>query len=409
MGAVHARRDAQDARETRTPIRGVRRETAAAMVASAAAAPHVTEFLTVDVTESVRLLERLAHSGRVRRPARTPLTLVAKALLLTLRAHPSLNSAWDEAAQEIVTKHYVNLGIATATERGLMVPNVKDADRLPLSELCRAIGALTDTARAGGRRRPTSPRNDHDHQRRRLRHRHRHPILNPGEAAILALGAITRRPWVGGDDIVARDVTTLGLTVDHRLVDGEQASRFLADLGATLHDPSPASSPCSELAPPIRPSLALTRSARELKGPFSSCQRTKGPFSCARDSVQRERGHPDPAPAPPDRRPRRDLRCVRHQRFLLAMWVVHIPAIEDRTNIAHSTLGSLLLLLALGAIAGMQLAGAARRRYGSRLLVALSGTLLSIAVIGPGLASTAWQLGLALLAFGFGNGALDVS
>ncbi|WP_145239394.1 MFS transporter [Prescottella equi] len=95
--------------------------------------------------------------------------------------------------------------------------------------------------------------------------------------------------------------------------------------------------------------------------------------------------------------------------FLLAMWVVHIPAIEDRTNIAHSTLGSLLLLLALGAIAGMQLAGPLADRYGSRLLVALSGILLSIAVIGPGLASTAWQLGLALLAFGFGNGALDVS
>lgn len=95
--------------------------------------------------------------------------------------------------------------------------------------------------------------------------------------------------------------------------------------------------------------------------------------------------------------------------FLLAMWVVHIPAIEDRTNIAHSTLGSLLLLLALGAIAGMQLAGPLADRYGSRLLVALSGILLSIAVIGPGLASTAWQLGLALLVFGFGNGALDVS
>lgn len=237
-GAVHARRDAQDARETRTPIRGVRRETAAAMVASAAAAPHVTEFLTVDVTESVRLLERLRTAAAFDGLHVTPLTLVAKALLLTLRAHPSLNSAWDEAAREIVTKHYVNLGIATATERGLMVPNVKDADRLTLPELCRAIGALTDTARAG-RATPSDLTGGTititnvgvygiDTGT---------PILNPGEAAILALGAITRRPWVVGDDIVARDVTTLGLTVDHRLVDGEQASRFLADLGAMLHDP----------------------------------------------------------------------------------------------------------------------------------------------------------------------------
>lgn len=237
-GAVHARRAAEDARESRTPIRGVRRETAAAMVASAASAPHVTEFLTVDVTASVRLLHRLRESAAFDGLHLTPLTLVAKALLLTLRAHPTLNSSWAEDTQEIVTKHYVNLGIATATERGLMVPNVKDADRLALPDLCRAIGTLTDTARAG-RATPTDLTGGTititnvgiygiDTGT---------PILNPGEAAILALGAIARRPWVVGDDIVARDVTTLSVTVDHRLVDGEQASRFLADLGAMLHDP----------------------------------------------------------------------------------------------------------------------------------------------------------------------------
>lgn len=237
-GPVHTRRDAQDARETRTPIRGVRRETAAAMVASAAAAPHVTEFLTVDVTESVTLLARLRASAAFDGLHLTPLSLVAKALLLALRAHPALNSAWDEGAQEIVTKHYVNLSIATATERGLMVPNVKDAERLTLPELCRAIGALTDTARSG-RATPADLTGGTvtitnvgvygiDTGT---------PILNPGEAAILALGAIAKRPWVVGDDIVARNVTTLSVTVDHRLVDGEQASRFLADLGAMLRDP----------------------------------------------------------------------------------------------------------------------------------------------------------------------------
>lgn len=225
-------------RETRTPIRGVRRETAAAMVASAAAAPHVTEFLTVDVTESMRLLDRLRASDAFAGLRLTPLTLVAKALLLALRAHPSLNSSWAEDTQEIVTRRYVNLGIATATDRGLLVPNVKDADRLPLPELCRALGALADTARAG-RATPADLTGGTitvtnvgvygvDTGT---------PLLNPGEAAILALGAIARRPWVVGDDVVARDVTTLSLTVDHRLVDGEQASRFLADLGAMLTDP----------------------------------------------------------------------------------------------------------------------------------------------------------------------------
>ncbi|WP_206612428.1 dihydrolipoamide acetyltransferase family protein [Prescottella agglutinans] len=229
-----------DERETRTPIRSVRRQTAAAMVASAFTAPHVTEFLTVDVTETVHLLGQLRASSAFAGLHLTPLSLVAKALLLALRAHPELNSAWAEDTQEIVTKHYVNLGIAAATDRGLVVPNVKDADKLPLPELCRALGELADTARAG----KATPQDltggtititnvgvygiDTGT-----------PILNPGEAAILALGAINRRPWVVGDDIVARDVTTLSVTVDHRLVDGEQASRFLADLGATLADPVP--------------------------------------------------------------------------------------------------------------------------------------------------------------------------
>lgn len=227
-------------RETRTPIRGVRRQTAAAMAASAFAAPHVTEFLTVDVTETVQLLGRLRASTAFEGLHLTPLSLVAKALLLTLRAHPELNSSWAEDTQEIVTKHYVNLGIATATERGLVVPNVKDADKLALPDLCRAIGDLTDTARSGR----ATPQDltggtititnvgvygiDTGT-----------PILNPGEAAILALGAVNRRPWVRGDEIVARDVTTLSVTVDHRLVDGEQASKFLADLGAMLADPVP--------------------------------------------------------------------------------------------------------------------------------------------------------------------------
>lgn len=231
----------RDERETRTPIRGVRRQTASAMVASAFTAPHVTEFLTVDVTGTVELLGRLRSTPAFAGLHLTPLVLAAKAMLAVLPAHPALNASWSEATEEIVTKHYVNLGIATATERGLVVPNVKDAQTLMLPDLCRAIGDLTDTARAG-RATPADLTGGTititnvgvygiDTGT---------PILNPGEAAILALGAINRRPWVVDDELVVRDVTTLSVTVDHRLIDGEQASKFLADLGAALTDPVPA-------------------------------------------------------------------------------------------------------------------------------------------------------------------------
>lgn len=225
-------------RETRTPIKGVRKFTAAAMVASAFTAPHVTEFLTVDVTPTMELLARLKASRAFAGYKLTPLTLVSKAVLIALRNHPTLNARWDEANQEIVQFNYVNLGIAAATPRGLTVPNIKDADRMSLMEISSALTELTDTARAG----KTSPEAlsggtisitnigvfgiDAGT-----------PILNPGEAAILALGAVRKMPWEYQDEVALRQVMTLSLSFDHRLVDGEQGSRFLQDLGAMLADP----------------------------------------------------------------------------------------------------------------------------------------------------------------------------
>ena len=225
-------------RETRTPIKGVRKFTAAAMVASAFTAPHVTEFLTVDVTPTMELLARLKASRAFAGYKLTPLTLVSKAVLIALRNHPTLNARWDEANQEIVQFNYVNLGIAAATPRGLTVPNIKDADRMSLLELSTALTELTDTARAG----KTSPEAlsggtisitnigvfgiDAGT-----------PILNPGEAAILALGAVRKMPWEYQDEVALRQVMTLSLSFDHRLVDGEQGSRFLQDLGTMLADP----------------------------------------------------------------------------------------------------------------------------------------------------------------------------
>jgi 2-oxoisovalerate dehydrogenase E2 component (dihydrolipoyl transacylase) len=238
LSAAQAPAPAPGVRETRTPIKGVRKFTAAAMVQSAFTAPHATEFLTIDVTSTMELLAKLKASRAFAGFKLTPLTLVAKALLIALRNHPTLNTRWDEAKQEIVQFHYVNLGIAAATPRGLTVPNIKDADRMSLAELSAALTALTDTAREG----KTSTADlsggtisitnigvfgiDAGT-----------PILNPGEAAILALGAVRKMPWEYKDEVALRQVMTLSLSFDHRLVDGEQGSRFLQDLGAMLADP----------------------------------------------------------------------------------------------------------------------------------------------------------------------------
>lgn len=229
---------AQGEREVRTPIKGVRKYTAAAMVASAFTAPHATEFLTVDLTPTMNLLAKLKASRAFQDHKLTPLTLVAKAVLIALRRNPSLNSRWDEANQEIVQFNYVNLGIAAATPRGLTVPNIKDADTLSLLELSEALTDLTETARAG----KTAPAELADGTISITNIGvfgidAGTPILNPGEAAILAVGAVRKMPWEFQDEVALRQVVTLSLSFDHRLVDGEQGSRFLADVGAILADP----------------------------------------------------------------------------------------------------------------------------------------------------------------------------
>jgi pyruvate dehydrogenase E2 component (dihydrolipoamide acetyltransferase) len=225
-------------REQRIPIKGVRKHTAAAMVASAFTAPHVTEFLTVDVTRMMKLRQRLALRPELAGVKVSPLLFVARALLLAVQRHPMINSSWDETAQEIVVKDYVNLGIAAATPRGLVVPNIKDAGRMSLAELAGALGDLTATAREG----KTSPA---DMSGGTITITNvgvfgvdtGTPILNPGESAILAFGAVREMPWVHKARVVPRQVTQLALSFDHRIVDGELGSRFLADIGAMLHDP----------------------------------------------------------------------------------------------------------------------------------------------------------------------------
>jgi len=230
--------------DVRVPVKGVRKHTAAAMVGSAFTAPHVTEFVTIDISATMALRDRLAARREFADVKVTPLLFVAKAVLLACARTPELNASWRSGpdGDEIVLHGGVNLGIAAATERGLIVPNIKDADRLSLLELAAALGELTDTARAGR----TTPADltggtftitnvgvfgvDTGT-----------PILNPGESGILAVGAINRRPWVvedeSGERIDARWVTQLGVSFDHRVVDGQQGSRFLMDVAQLLTDP----------------------------------------------------------------------------------------------------------------------------------------------------------------------------
>ncbi|MER7461872.1 dihydrolipoamide acetyltransferase family protein [Streptomyces sp. NPDC097981] len=226
------------ARETRIPVKGVRKVTAQAMVGSAFTAPHVTEFITFDVTRTMKLVQELKADPDLAGLRINPLLLIAKAVLVAVRRNPDVNASWDEAAQEIVLKHYVNLGIAAATPRGLIVPNIKDAHAKTLPELSTALSELVTTARDG----KTSPA---DMQNGTITITNvgvfgvdtGTPILNPGESAILAVGAIKLQPWVHKGKVKPRQVTTLALSFDHRLIDGELGSRFLADIAAVLEHP----------------------------------------------------------------------------------------------------------------------------------------------------------------------------
>ncbi|HWM56929.1 MAG TPA: dihydrolipoamide acetyltransferase family protein [Pseudonocardia sp.] len=224
--------------ERREPIRGVRKATAAAMVASAFTAPHVTEFLAVDVTAMMELRARLRTGREYADVPLSPLVFVAKAVCLAARRTPEVNARWDEAAGEIVYYERMQLGIAAATPRGLIVPKIRDADTLSLRELAVALGELTATARSG-----RTPPADLAGGTFTITNvgvfgvDTGTPILNPGEAAILAVGAIKPAPWVVDGELAVRTVGQLALSFDHRLVDGEQGSRFLADVGALLTDP----------------------------------------------------------------------------------------------------------------------------------------------------------------------------
>ena len=227
--------------ERREPIKGVRKMMGQAMVQSAFTIPHVTEWITVDVTRTMKLVDRLRGDRDFRDVKVSPLLVLARAVCLAMRRTPEVNARWDDGAQEIVYSGSVNLGIAAATPRGLVVPNVKGADRMPLVDLARELNQLTATAREG-RTQPVEMSGGTftitnvgvfgvDSGT---------PIINPGESAILAFGAVRKQPWVHKGRIKARDITTLALSFDHRFIDGAKGSQFIADVARILEEPATA-------------------------------------------------------------------------------------------------------------------------------------------------------------------------
>ena len=224
-------------REDRIPVKGVRKAIASAMVKSMFSAPHVSVFVDVDATRTMDFVKRLKASPDFAGIKVSPLLVMVKAMIWAVQRNPTVNSTWTE--EEIIVHHFVNMGVAAATPRGLIVPNVKDAHTLSLRDLARALENLTLTARDG----KTTPEEmsggtititnlgsfgvDTGT-----------PILNPGEVTIVALGTIKPKPWVVNGEIRARMVTTVAASFDHRVVDGDVASRFVADVASVMEEPA---------------------------------------------------------------------------------------------------------------------------------------------------------------------------
>lgn len=224
-------------REERIPVKGVRKAIATAMVKSAFTAPHVSIFVDVDATRTMEYVKRLKASVDFAGIKVTPLLIMAKAMIWAVRRNPMVNSTWTD--EEIIVHNFVNLGIAAATPRGLIVPNIKDADSMSMIELAQSIEQLAATAREG----KTSQEEMKDGTITITNIGvfgvdTGTPILNPGEVGIVALGSIRKKPWVVDDEIVVRQITTIGATFDHRVVDGDVASRFVQDVASVIEEPA---------------------------------------------------------------------------------------------------------------------------------------------------------------------------
>jgi pyruvate dehydrogenase E2 component (dihydrolipoamide acetyltransferase) len=234
----------QEQRIERIPVKGVRKATAKAMVESAFSAPHVSIFVDVDASRTMEFVKRLKASRDFEGIKVSPLLILAKAVIWAAARNPSVNATWVDNpdgsdAAEIHIKHFMNLGIAAATPRGLMVPNIKNAQDLSLKELALALNDLATTARAG----KTQPSQMQGGTLTvtnigALGIDTGTPIINPGEVAIVAFGTIKQKPWVLDGEVIPRWITTLGGSFDHRVVDGDLSARFMADVASILEEPA---------------------------------------------------------------------------------------------------------------------------------------------------------------------------
>ena len=232
-----------EGREESIPVRGVRKAVASGMVRSAYTAPHVSVWTDVDASRTMELVKRLKASPDFADIKVSPLLIMARAVIWAVRRTPMVNAAWVDDAEgggaQIRVRHYVNLGIAAATPRGLLVPNIKDAQDLNMRDLARALEKLTVTAREG----KSTPA---DQSGGTITITNigvfgmdaGTPIINPGEVAIVALGTIRQKPWVVDGEVRPRWVTTVSGSFDHRVVDGDGVSRFIADVASVLEEPA---------------------------------------------------------------------------------------------------------------------------------------------------------------------------
>ena len=226
-----------EAREDRIPVKGVRKAIAKAMVDSAFTAPHVSLFVDVDATRTMEFVKRLKNSPDFAGVKVSPLLIMAKAMIWAVRRNPTVNSTWTD--KEIIVHHFVNLGVAAATPRGLVVPNIKESQSMTLLQLAQALEQLTINARDG-----KTPSEDMMNGTITITNigvfgmDTGTPILNPGEVGIVALGTIKQKPWVVDGEVRPRYVTTIGASFDHRVVDGDVCSRFLADVASVIEEPA---------------------------------------------------------------------------------------------------------------------------------------------------------------------------
>jgi len=224
--------------EERVPMRGIRRKVAEHMVKSRDSTAQVTHVDEVDMTEVVHLREKAKDSAEKRGIRLTYLPFIIKALVLALKKYPYLNSSLDDEKQEIVLKKYYNIGIATDTEQGLLVPVVKAAEHKSITQLAEEISKLSEKARAGQLTLDEIQGSTFTVTNvGGIGGVFATPIINYPEVAILGVHKITKRPIVKDNQIVIRDMTYLSVSFDHRVLDGAMAAQFMNAIKQYLEDP----------------------------------------------------------------------------------------------------------------------------------------------------------------------------